>query len=195
MPTVQPGILVLLGRPGSGKYTVGRGVVAELAARGRTARLVDNHTMANVVFDLIAEADGSSVLPASIFDRVREINDAVIRTIEELSAPSWWFVFTHYLTDNAGNRAYLDRLARLAAQRGGSFLPVVLACDAGELERRLPAEDRRARKKLTDTGRLTALLQEPLLVPPEALTIDVTTSVPSAVASQIVDAALEGLRP
>ena len=46
---------------------------------------VDNHAAANILFGLIAEADGQTALPVAVLDNVREINYIVARTIDQLS--------------------------------------------------------------------------------------------------------------
>src|SRR4051812_18502407 len=94
---VRPAMYVLLGFPGTGKYTVAKRLVAATEQRGETVRLLDNHRSANVLFDLIAEADGSSQLPSGIFPRVRMINTAILETVEHLSPPDWSFVFTYFV--------------------------------------------------------------------------------------------------
>jgi Cdc6-like AAA superfamily ATPase len=81
---VRSAIILVLGYPGTGKFTVAKGLVSTLST-GAPARLIDNHVAANILFDLIAEADGRSVLPPAVLDNVREINLVIARTIDELS--------------------------------------------------------------------------------------------------------------
>jgi hypothetical protein len=45
----------------------------------------------------VAEADGSSELPAGVFPLLRQVNLAVLRAVDELAPHGWSFVFTHYL--------------------------------------------------------------------------------------------------
>ncbi len=86
----SPTFFHLIGNPGVGKYTVG----AELA-RLTGARLVDNHSIANVIFNVISP-DGLTPLPAGIWERVGRVRAAVLDTIVHLAPPELSFVFTNY---------------------------------------------------------------------------------------------------
>lgn len=70
---MQPTMFYLVGMPAVGKYTIAK----ELA--GLTgARLVDNHSIANVIFNLF-ELDGVTPLPEGIFGPVGKVRQAVDR--------------------------------------------------------------------------------------------------------------------
>jgi hypothetical protein len=183
---MQPACYLLLGSPGTGKYTVAQELVTQLRERGEEVRLLDNHRVANVLFDLIAEADGRSRLPASIFERVREMNLTVLRTIDELSPRDWSFVFTHHLVDTEDNRAYVAELAGIARDRDARFVPVILMCELGALAERIPRPDRRDRQKLVDVDRGLAMTRDPIVRPESALELDVTTLPPVVAAGEII---------
>jgi hypothetical protein len=188
---VHPAMFVLLGYPGTGKYTVAKQLVRALEERGETARLLDNHRSANVLFDLIIEAAGRSQLPAGIFPRVRMINTAILETVEHLSPPEWSFVFTYFVPAGS-DTAHVDDVARVAAARNATYLPVVLTCDPGELARRVPRTDRAERQKLTDPARVPGMLAEGMYEPQGAFRLDVTTTTPDVAALAILEH-LEGL--
>ena len=101
---VAPVIVLVLGYPGTGKFTVAKELVTALSTGEGSVKLIDNHVAANVLFDLIAEADGRSVLPPEVVDNVREINLIIARTIDEVSPRDWSFVLTHHLRDNERNQ-------------------------------------------------------------------------------------------
>jgi thymidylate kinase len=88
--TDGPAIYLLTGLPGTGKYTVARALERALAKEGEEVRLVDNHYLCNPIFGLIAE-DGMTQLPGAVWERVDEISEAVLRTIETLSPAEWSF--------------------------------------------------------------------------------------------------------
>jgi hypothetical protein len=182
----RPACYLLLGSPGTGKYTVAQELVAQLRERGEEVRLLDNHRVSNILFDLIAEADGRSRLPTAIFERVRELNLSVLRTIDELSPRDWSFVFTHHLVDTEDNRVYVAELARVAHDRKARFVPVVLTCELGELAGRIPRVDRRDRNKLVDVERGLAMTGDPIVRPDAALALDVTTLPPAVAAGEII---------
>ena len=78
--------------------------------------MVDNHHTSNVIFAGL-NVDGVTPLPPEVWDRVREVREALLRTIEELSPPDWSFVFTNVLTDDKpGDRAVWSDSVRA---RGG----------------------------------------------------------------------------
>jgi dephospho-CoA kinase len=90
---MRPAIVLILGFPGTGKYTVAKELISSFDSDEAPARLIDNHTTANVLFHLIAEADGKTPLPEEVLKNDREINQIVLRTIDQLSPPHWSFVF------------------------------------------------------------------------------------------------------
>jgi hypothetical protein len=180
-----PAIYVLLGLPGTGKLTVGTALRDELEGRGHTTKLLDNHRTANILFDLVPEADGSSQLPAAVFPLIRQMNLAVLRAVDELAPHGWSFVLTHHLPASA-DPSYLGEIARVSARRGARFVPVVLSCDLAELHRRIGRPDRVANMKLTDPARIPEMVEGGVLVPEGALHLDVTSVPPEEAARTIV---------
>lgn len=184
---MHPAIVLVLGYPGTGKLTVSKELVSSLTADGIPIRLVDNHATANLLFDLIEEADGKTPLPARVLGHVREMNQIVVRTVEELSPPDWSFVFTHHFRDSEQNRSYVGDLKALAETRHSTFLPVVLTCDYGVLLKRVAEPARRSRNKLIDPSIAASIIELGILVPDEALTIDITVLPPAESAKLIRD--------
>lgn len=186
-------IFLILGFPGVGKYTTAIELVRLLSEQGNAVKLLDNHRIANIFFDLIAEADGATPLPKEIFPKIREMNMAVLHTIKELSPASWSFVFTHYLSDTSVNKNYVDSFRQLARHRKSIFAPVVLSADHDELLRRITAQDRRAKQKLVDPAIARTIIESnDLFVPSDALHIDVTKNSPSETARRIIHHAQNG---
>jgi hypothetical protein len=178
--------VVVLGYPGTGKFTIATELVSDLNNSGSTTRLVHNHAAANVVFDLIAEADGKTPLPVGIFRYVRDINLTIVKTIEELSPPDWTFVFTHHLLDTSEDRSYLGRLEALARGRGSLFLVVVLTCTQDVLLARVADPDRRSRNKLIDPSIAMRIVERGMLAPNQAIAIDTSARAPRDVAQLIL---------
>jgi hypothetical protein len=176
---------LILGYPGTGKFTVAKELVASLAADDVPVRLIDNHATANVLFNLIAEADGKTPLPRQVLDGVREINQIVVRTIETLSPPNWSFVFTHHRVDSEVHRSSVRRLEEAAENRGSTFLPVVLSCDREVLLGRVTDPGRRLRNKLIDSSIAADIIDQGMLIPDRALLIDVTVRPPAQTAQLI----------
>lgn len=142
MPTT---IFHLIGTPGVGKYTVG----TELA-RLTGAKLVDNHAVANVIFNVL-DQDGIKPLPAGVWAYVGKVRQAVFDTMMHLSPPHLSFIFTNYIRgqDEAEYAMFLENVA-VAEVRSATFIPVLLTCETEELMNRIGTESRRQRMKLLD---------------------------------------------
>lgn len=180
-----PAIVLILGYPGTGKFTVAKELVLALSSKGTPVRLIDNHAAANILFDLIAEADGQSVLPPGVLDNVREMNGIIARTIDELSPPDWSFVLTHHLRDNERDNAYVHQLQTIAERRGSVFLPVNLTCDRQVLAERVSQAERRSRNKLIDPSIALSIIDGGMLTPNGSITIDITCRDPADAVSII----------
>jgi hypothetical protein len=172
----RPALFLLIGFAGTGKLTVARVLRDRLTRGGGQARLVDNHYVNNPIFHLL-DVDGVKPLPAGAWDRVGEVRDAVLRTIEDLSPKSWSFIFTNDLIDRPEERAYVHRLAQLADRRRSIFVPVRLLCDVEELCARVVSPERRGLMKAVDAEwiRQRALTEE-VLDPGLAATITLDTT-------------------
>jgi hypothetical protein len=141
----RPTIIHLIGTPGVGKYTVGK----ELAAL-TAARLVDNHAVANVIFNVL-DQDGIKPLPKDVWQYVGAVRRSVLDAMMHLSPPYLSFIFTNYIRggDAAEYALYLENVA-VADVRGSRFVPVLLTCATSELVKRIGSESRRERMKLLD---------------------------------------------
>lgn len=186
MPTPPPSaVYQLLGYPGTGKYTVARALVDRLEVGGATARLIDNHLVANPVLSLVpAGEDG--LMPTAVWARVRAVRAEVMATIEQFTPAAWSLVLTNYWVDVERTAADLAEVVALAERRGSAFVPVLLTCDPDEILRRVVRSDRAARHKLIDPAGARTLLAETLLRPPGTLALDVTELAPADAAERIV---------
>ena len=181
-------IILLIGLPATGKYTVAKRVAALLAERGETVRIVDNHYANNVIFNLLP-VDGETPQPPEAWERIEEVRAAVLSTMETLSPPDWTFVMTLHATSD-GDRDWVNGVASIARQRANRFAVVRLMCDLDELLRRVSSPDRRQRLKLTSReGARSAFQHQPVLEfdHPHTLTLDVTRLPPDEAAAAIVD--------
>ena len=165
-------IIHLIGKPGVGKYTVGTHIAGMTGAR-----LVDNHSVANVIFNLIP-TDGVSPLPKEIWPRVTKVRAAVLDTLLHVSPQEMSFVFTNFIRgeDPGEYEAFLELVA-VAEARESTFVPVILSCQTTELLRRIVAPSRRERMKLVDPAegaRLNDTVPEFETDHPNTLRLDVT---------------------
>ena len=182
-------IYSLTGYPGTGKFTIAKEIVRLLGARGETARLVDNHTIADPILGLIPISDDQP-LPPEVWERVREVGAAIRSTITTLSPPDWSFVFTNYVADTPSDRAAYPRLAECAAARNSVFVPVCLTVELDELLRRTVQPERAAGNKITNPVFTRRLVAEHGMFRPdydELLELDVTEIAPAAAAARIIE--------
>jgi hypothetical protein len=149
-------------------------------------RVVDNHYVNNVVFNLLEPEAG---VPKDAWARCGEVWEAVLKTIETLSPSDWWFIVTNYLVEEEGDREWMNRIAAMAGQRGSTYLAVRLVCAREELLRRVADPARRRRRKISDPAMLERMLDTArLLTPagPGTLTLDVTHLSPDGAAERIL---------
>lgn len=183
---------LLLGFPGTGKYTVAKALAAELERRGEVVRLVDSHYVNNPIFGLINK-DGVNPLPSGTWEGVSLVREAILQTIESLSPPEWSFVFTNNLMTGrempGGTAQYVERLHGIAEARGGRLRITRLTCDATELVRRIEAPDRARRLKATSAPWVQQLAAEQTIYDPPgpALTMDITQTQPHEAALHILE--------
>lgn len=184
---MRPCLYVLTGFPGSGKFTVSRALHEQIEATGDTTRVVDNHWINNPIFGLVNQ-DGLTPLPSEVWERVGEVAEAVIRTIEELTPRSWHVIFTAYL-DGVTDTGFVPRLESVSKARGSVFVPVRLLVDPEENARRIVSPERRSRMKSIDPDepfRLAATGEPYDHGHANTLTIDITDKQPDETATAIL---------
>ena len=146
---MQPTMFVLIGMPAVGKYTVAK----ELSAL-TGARLVDNHSIANVIFNVIA-VDGVTPLPHGTFKHLGRVRDVVMDMIADVAPRELSYVFTIVLEGNEPTgQAIFDRKVAVAEQRDSLFVPVLLRCRTEEMVERAANESRVRMMKLIDPVRI-----------------------------------------
>ena len=175
-------IFHLIGPPGVGKYTIGTALAGVTGAR-----LVDNHSVANVIFNVIAP-DGVTPLPRGIWSRVGQVRAAVLDAVLNLAPPDLSFVFTNYMRGEDENEyaAFLELVA-VAEARRSVFVPVILSCETRELVTRIVRPDRRARMKLVDPIEGARMNEGPPFRTdhPNALLMDVSRTAPGEAVAKI----------
>ena len=154
-----------------GKYTIASRVAPLLPAR-----LVDNHAIANVIFNML-DQDGVRPLPPAVWSHVSQVRRAVLDTAIQLSPPHLSFVFTNYLRGgDPAEEVIFEELGARAEVRRSTFVPVLLSCATEEVMRRVVGPDRRERMKLVDPGLAREFNEGPRFTTshPNTLELDVT---------------------
>jgi predicted kinase len=179
----RPSLIYLLGHPGVGKYTVAREI-----ARLNGAVVIDNQLINHPILVLL-KWDAVSDLPSGTMDRAAPIREAVFSALDEIAPRHLSYVLTNVLDDTEEDRAVYDRVKRIAARRGSTFLPVLLRCERDEQLRRVTSPERIARFKIADPEKVEGLMRSArLFVPddPELLEVDMTHLAPEDAAAEVV---------
>ena len=131
-------VILLFGRPGVGKLTVG-----ELLAAETDYRLLHNHAVVDLVTSLFPFGS-----PPFVALREKLWLDAVDACIAaKQSGVIMTFAPESTVTDD-----FIPTLEKLVTARGGSLRLIELRCTPGELESRLTTESRGKFGKLRDVG-------------------------------------------
>jgi chloramphenicol 3-O-phosphotransferase len=183
----KPSICLLVGLPGTGKYSVAVALQRLLQQDARVVRIVDNHYVSTPVLGLTAQ-DGVTPLPAAVWEKVALVREAVLDTVESLSPRAWSFIFTADIADGDDEAALLPRLAQVAAVRECRLDVVRLTCALPELRRRIVQTERRQRMKSVSVLDVDSRQDEgvPPLTAWSPVTIDTTDLVPDQVAATIL---------
>ncbi len=185
MSETAPTIFHLIGSPGVGKYTVAKEVAAMTGAR-----LVDNHSIANLIFNVLA-TDGVTPLPDGTWPHVGAVRKAVLEAMRTIAPRHLSYVFTNYLVgEDEGETAAFEEMVALAAHRGSIFVPVLFRCETSELMNRIGTESRKQRMKLIDPVLGAKFNDETPHFEtdhPNVLRLDVTSLAPEESARRIVE--------
>lgn len=179
-------IFFLIGHAGVGKLTTARAISALTGAK-----IVDNHTVNNPIFNLI-ELYQPHPLPREVWDRIAEVRRAIFETVAELSPRDWSFIFTLVAFEQPEDVAVYRAIREVAKRRGAKFQPVRLLCDIEELSRRIVSPERRILLKDTSADNARRDRMKPLMRfdEPNALDIDTTSASADEVARRIAAAAV-----
>ncbi|MBI1327512.1 MAG: AAA family ATPase [Alphaproteobacteria bacterium] len=175
-------IIHLNGMTGVGKLTVGKLLAGKLGAR-----LIDNHS----VLDLVTAVHVRRT--PLYFVMIDKIMDVVFNEISTLPKEQI-FIFTNCLsTTHAEDMARQDAIANFAAVDNRPFIQVMLTCTLEENKKRVISADRTSKRKLLDPVILEDLCQRLTMYHPLAehmLTIDTTDKIPETTAEEIASFAL-----
>jgi hypothetical protein len=176
--TVQPQIVLLFGRPGAGKYTVGCAL-----AETTGFRLLHNHAVVDLVTALFPFGTASFIEL-----RERLWLDAVDAA---LASPLPGLILT-FAPERTVSDDFLPTLQQRVRAAGGVLRFVELRCTAGELERRMAEPSRDRFGKLRDVALYRQLdadgVFERPIMPDAELVLVTDTLDPAAAAQRIAEA-------
>jgi hypothetical protein len=159
--------------------------------------LVDN-MLARLPIFTVLKHDGRNEISRDAWQRIGQIRDVVLETIENLAPRTISYVFTKVLEDDAGGANHYTRFRSLAERRGSLFLAVMVECEISEELKRVDAPDRGERFKWTDPEAIERYRRETRLFHPppgEVLHIDTTKIEPRDNAKIILEALRSRMTP
>lgn len=170
-------IVYLIGRAGSGKYTIAK----QLAAHG--FKIVDNHLINNPIFSLLNLGKGSSI-PNLAWEAIAQIRTVVLDFIGKESKNN--YVLTNELLENEEDYKYFRQVEEMAAIRGSLLVPVRLHLSKAENKRRIQVPERALRFKSIQIDE--SAYEKPLiqLTHPNLMDIDIEHLSAEAVAQKIM---------
>ncbi|MGC1239213.1 MAG: aminoglycoside adenylyltransferase domain-containing protein [Acidimicrobiales bacterium] len=182
--SLPPSVIYLIGSLAVGKFTVAK-AIAEING----AAVVDNQLINLPIFSLLTEWPDAEVTDG-MWREIDFVRDAVFRMIEEVVPRSVSYVLTNALEDDPESHALYERVKRIAASRGSTFLPVMLTCELEEQLRRIPEPARTQRMKIDDLERARHYIESTTFFNPneeDVFTVDTTSSEPSRIAELILE--------
>ena len=171
-------VLYLIGRSGSGKYTIAK----QLEKYG--FKIADNHLVNNPIFALL-DLDSVTPIPDEAWNAIAQIRTHVFDFIAQEHKHN--YVLTNELLDDEGDHKLFAQVQEMAERRGSLFVPVRLHLSKEENARRIQMPDRALRFKSTridERAYQKSLIQ---VSHPNLMDIDVNHLTAEAVAQKIME--------
>ncbi|HJD57234.1 MAG TPA: hypothetical protein LFW13_00010 [Rickettsia endosymbiont of Sericostoma sp.] len=131
-------IIYLIGKPGTGKYTIAK----EIARAGYS--ICDNQHINNPIFSLL-NYNGLTPIPEFAWDAIRLIRDGIFNFLSQEISNN--YVLTNCLYEVDGDRKLFNQVQQLAINRSSVFIPVKLLISEEENIKRIQHLDRLLRYK------------------------------------------------
>lgn len=171
-------ILYLIGRSGSGKYTIAK----QLEKYG--FKVADNHLVNNPIFALL-DLDDERPIPDSAWDAIARIRTYVFDFISQEREHN--YVLTNELLEDEGDHKLFKQVQEMGKKRGSLFVPIRLHLSKEENARRIQMPERALRFKSTRIDETS--YQKPLIQVshPHLMDIDINQLTPEALAKEIME--------
>jgi hypothetical protein len=175
--TKKTSLIYLIGKPGTGKYTIAK----ELSKSNYI--ICDNQLINNPIFTLV-NYDGYGDIPQSAWDAIAKMRDSLFDFIAKEKNNN--YVLTNCLYETPGDLDLFKQVDEMSMHRGSLFIPVKLIIDEQEHLKRITNPVRTERLKSIDPKDIYG--ETPLLTinHPNFLELDVTNLSASDAAKEIL---------
>ena len=172
-------ILNLIGRSGSGKYTIAK----HLEKYG--FKIVDNHLINNPIFSLL-DLDSVTPIPDFAWETISRIRASIFDFMSKEYKHN--YVLTNELLEDEGDHQCFKQVQEMAERRGSLFVPIRFHVSKEENARRIQMPERALRFKSTRID--DAACEKPLIQVshPNLMDIDINDLTAETVAQKILEA-------
>jgi len=141
---LQNTAVYLIGFAGTGKYTI-----AKELAKLDDFKLVHNHLVNDVIFDVVQEFEKDA--PEEIWEQIAKVRNIMLETIEKHADKELNYIFTNELTNKrSSDRELFRKIENIFNLRNSDFYPVKLIIDKEEHKKRLESKERKLSHKISD---------------------------------------------
>jgi hypothetical protein len=145
-------IIYLIGRSGTGKYTI-----AKELQKFNNYRLADNHLTNNVIFSLLENINDG--IPDFAWDAIKKIRDGLLFFIENDISNN--YILTNELLEDEGDKDLFEQIKNMSENDNSNFIPVILDISIEENRKRIANLERL--KKYKSTTLTDEELKKPLI--------------------------------
>lgn len=176
---MKTGIIYLIGRAGTGKYTI-----AKELSKSAGYIICDNHLVNYPILTLL-NYDGTMDVPGFVWGSIAKVREGIFDFLRNEIGSN--YILTNVLSDYPRDHTLFSQIEKVAEDRGSFFAPIKLLISEEENRKRIQNPDRLLRQKSIDVIHTTS---DNILINishPNLLELDVTNLPASEAAQRILE--------
>lgn len=155
-------VILFNGLPGSGKLTI-----AELLAKKTGAKVLDNHYVNNLIFNVKEFEDD---VPSFIWDFIDRTKVDLYNTLSKLPQTEDYILTGCLMTTDKTSLPIAEKFAK---DLNSEFIVINLVCNQAKILGRINSPERKNRKKLTDIEVYKKVIDDSFMMfPKDSVSID-----------------------